>query len=501
MKSSRTSQKGLKQRTVSAMVWSAIGTSGATIITFIANMVLARLLMPEDFGCIGMLQIFISVGDAFVGGGFGQALIQKKNPTHVDYSTVFIWNLFASAVLYLVLFISAPSIARFYNMPLLCKVLRLQSINLLIHAFIVVQNNQLRKQLRFRDLSIRNILAASTGTVIAIVVALSGGGVWSLVASSLSSATMNVILLWKMSKWRPTWEFDWSSFKELFSFGGLIALSNMVERFFTHIQGVIIGKWYSAGDMGYYSQASKLEQIPNQTLSQIVSEVSFPVFSELQNDISRLRQGVKKNIQTLVFLNFPMCCLMYVVAAPLIHLLYGPKWDPSIPYFQILCIGGLVHSANSMNMNVVKALGKGKIYLFTQITKRVFRIITLVVGAFFGIKGLLWGVVVSRFFNYVLNAFINNRLINYGMFEQIKDISSTLLLAIIAGVFAFLVGLLPHMNQYIIMLLQICVYLAVYLGASYSMKIEALFTYNDILKGFIHSNSSAANKYDENDDS
>lgn len=488
----KSSQKGLKQRTISAMMWSAIGTFGATIITFISNMVLARLLLPEDFGCIGMLQIFISVGDAFVGGGFGQALIQKKNPTNTDFSTVFIWNVFASVVLYLVLFVSAPAIASFYEMPLLCKVLRFQSINLLIHAFIVVQNNQLRKQLRFKELSIRNVLAASTGTIIAIVVAYFGGGVWSLVASSISSATMNVLLLWKMSKWRPTWEFDWTSFKQLFSFGGLIALSNIIERFFSNIQGVIIGKWYSAGDMGYYSQASKLEQIPNQTLSQIVSEVSFPVFSELQNDISRLRQGVKSNIQTLVYLNFPLCCILFVVATPLIHLLYGLKWDPSIPFFQILCIGGMVHSANSMNMNVVKALGKGKLFLITQIVKRVFRLVMLVVGAFIGIEGLLWGMVVSRYFNYILNAFINKKLINYGIFAQIKDVGKTFLLSVFAGALAYLVGLLPNLNQYVIMFLQIGVYVIVYLGISYMMHVDAFYTYKGIIKSFIvRSNHSA----------
>ena len=475
----------LKARAVSAMMWSAIGTFGATFITFITNMVLARLLMPEVFGCIGMLQIFISVGDAFVAGGFGQALIQKKNTTSIDYSTVFYWNVFASIFIYLLLYVLAPVIANFYALPQLCLVLRIQSINLLIHAFIVVQNNQLRKQLRFRELSIRNILAATIGTIVAIVIALCGGGIWSLVASSIASAVMNVALLWKMSDWRPKWEFSWISFKELFSFGGLLALSNVVERFFANIQGVIIGKWYSAADMGYYSQAYKLEQIPNQTLSQIVSQVSFPLFSELQDDISRLRKGVKTNIKALVYLNFPLCCLLFIVATPLIHILYGYRWDVSIPYFQILCIGGLFYSVNSMNMNVIKALGKGRVYLFAQIAKRLFCLVMMIAGAIIGIKGLLWGLVISRMFNFLLNAFLNKRYINYGIFEQIKDVGGTLILAVAVGGLVFLLSYLP-LNQYVVFAFQIILYILVYYSISSLLQIEELNTYKTILSNLLH---------------
>lgn len=477
---------GLKERTISAMVWSALGTSGATIITFLSNMILARILIPEDFGCIGMLQIFIVVGDAFVGGGFGQALIQKKDPTHVDYSTVFIWNLIASLAVYFILFFCAPAIARFYRMPVLCKILRIQSINLLIHAFIVVQNNQLRKNLRFKELSIRSVFAALTGTVVAIVIAYNGGGVWSLVASSLVSSVMSVLLLWKMSDWRPTLEFSWGSFRTLFSFGGLIALSNILERLFSNIQGVVIGRWYSAADMGYYSQANKLEEIPNQTLSQIVNQVSYPLFSELQNDITRLRTAVKKNIKTLVYINFPLCVLMLTLASPLIHLFYGAKWDESIPYFQILCIGGLVSSTNAMNMNVVKALGKGKTFLGVQLTKRFFRLAMIVIGALWGVKGLIWGVVISQYFDFIINAIINQKYINYGLFSLIGDIGKTMIIAAISGLIIYWVGLsIPRCSQYFVMVIQAILFSLIYIGVTSFMKFEAFETYVRIIKRYL----------------
>jgi O-antigen/teichoic acid export membrane protein len=317
------------------------------------------------------------------------------------------------------------------------------------------------------------------------VIALCGGEIWSLVASSIASAIMNVALLWKMSDWRPKWEFSWISFRELFSFGGLLALSNVVERFFANIQGVIIGKWYSATDMGYYSQAYKLEQIPNQTLSQIVSQVSFPLFSELQDDITRLRKGVRKNIKALVFLNFPLCCLLIIVATPLIHILYGYKWDVSIPYFQILCVGGLFYSVNSMNMNIIKALGKGKVYLFAQIAKRIFCLIMMIGGAIIGIKGLLWGIVISRLFNFLLNAFLNKRYINYGVIEQITDVGGTLIITAIVGVIVFAIGYLP-LNQYVIFFLQLLMFVVIYLKVSSLLKIEELYTYRTILGNLLH---------------
>ena len=217
--------ESLKVKTISSMLWSTLGKFGTMGIQFITNMVLARLLMPADFGTIGMLSIFIVLAETFIIGGFGQALIQKKNPTHIDYTTVFYWNLIASVVMYGLLYFFSPIISRFYEMPQLGSVVRVYGLVLIISAFSIVQNNQLQKNLRFKDLSMRNITAASFGTAVSIVMALYGFGVWSLVASHLVNAIISVVLLWRLSSWRPTLNFSWQSFRELFSFGSLMALS------------------------------------------------------------------------------------------------------------------------------------------------------------------------------------------------------------------------------------------------------------------------------------
>ena len=263
--------ENLKEKTIAGMLWSSVGRLGTMLINFLSNLVLARLLMPDDFGCIAMLYVFIAVSAIFVNGGLGSALIKRKNPTHLDYTTVFYWNLAVSLIFYLLLFFTAPAIARFYAMPQLSAVLRVQSLTLLIQAFAIVQATQLQKQLIFRELSIRNLIAAIIGTVIGIAMAFWGYGVWSLVASSLCSAVASVLLLWRMSSWRPTWEFSWKSLGSLFSFGGLMLLSSLVETIYVNIQRLIIGKMFTASDLGYYNQAKKLEEVPTTTLSTIVN--------------------------------------------------------------------------------------------------------------------------------------------------------------------------------------------------------------------------------------
>lgn len=473
----------LKQKTITGMIWSGIGRVGTVGISFISNIVLARLLMPDDFGCIGMLYVFIAISGIFISGGFGQALIQKKNPTHLDYTTVFYWNLAMSILFYIILFFSAPAIAHFYKIPLLKDVLRVQSVVLFIQSFSIVQSNQLQKQLRFKELSTRNIVSALSGMIIAIVMAFCGCGVWSLVASALLSATVSVILLWKMSSWRPTLEFSFQSLKELFNFGGLMLLSNLVETIYTNIQSLIIGRWYSAKDLGYYSQAKKLEEVPTNSLSAIVNEVSFPIFSALQDDKTALLTGVRKNVKAITYLNFPLMVMMIVIAQPLINLLYGAKWLTSAPYFQILCVSSMIYTLNTLNTNVIKSLGKSGIYLMVQLSKRLIGIGLIVAGIqLWGLNGLLWAVASVGYISFFINAAVNGRLINYGIFKQIRDIGLCYVVAAAIGVITYFVGNLLPVHDYIVMAIQIILYIALYWSASVLFKFEGYNTYVDIIK-------------------
>lgn len=470
-----------KEKTVSGMIWTGIGKFGTMGLSFVANLVLARLLVPEDFGCIAMLQVFIAISTIFVTAGFGTALVQKKDPKHIDYTSVFYWNLAASVVFFWILYFCAPPIARFYKIPELVAVLRVQSVSLIIQAFATVQSSQLQKQLRFKELSTRNIVATAVGTAVAIVMALLGCKVWSLVASQLVTSFVGVLLLWKMSDWRPTLEFSFQSLKELFAFGGLMALSSLVETVYTNLQSLIIGRLYSSGDLGYYNQAKKLEAVPTDSLSQIVNQVSFPVFAALQDDKERLLNGVRKNIKAITYLNFPLMALMIVIAHPLITFLYGARWETSVPFFQILCISSMVYTLNTLNTNVIKSLGKSKIYFFVQLTKRLIGIGLIILGVQFGIMGLLWGVTSVGYICVIINAIVNKRLINYGIWAQIKDVGFCYLLAVAVAAATYFLGHLIPLHEYIVMVIQMAIYCLLYWLLSVLFKMEGYQTYRDII--------------------
>lgn len=476
-------ENDIKNRTIFGMVWTATERFGSMAMSFLSNLVLARLLMPEDFGVIGMLQIFIAISGAFMIGGFGDAIIQKKDATHVDYSTVFIWNIVLSVFFYVVLFLTAPAIARLYDMPSLCEVLRVYGIILILVALSVVQNAILRKELRFKELSIRNIIASFCGLLVGVLLAFWGFGVWSLVASALVNQIAIIFLIWGISSWRPSCVFDKKSFKDLFAFGSMMMLTSLVERIYLNIQGLLIGK-KSAIELGYYTQAKKLEEVPSGSLSYIVSTVSFPVFSKLQNDRDMLLSGLRRNIKAITYLNFPICILLIVIAKPLIEMFYGIKWYISVPYFQLLCIGGMIYTMNALNSNIVKALGKGNLFFIINLIQRVIGLVLMFIGVSYSVKGLLVAMVLSNFINYLIFSITNGKLLNYGMWMQINDVLSSLLLSIIIGIVVFFIGRLLSWNQYVVMLVQLITYVFLFWGFSVLLKIEGYSTYREIIMRF-----------------
>lgn len=479
--------ESLKNKTIAGMTWGAIGKVGTLTINFLSNIVLTRLLLPEDFGSIAMMAIFLAVSNVFIQGGLGAALVQKKdNPSNADYSTVFFWNLTFAAVFYAILFLMAPHIASYYNLPQLKALLRVQSTVLIIQSFAITQYTQLQRQMNFKVLAIRNMAAAASGTIVGIFFAFCGFGAWSLVASAIVAAVVNVILLWKMSSWRPTLEFNFTSLKQLFSFGGLILLSSLAETLYTNLQGLIIGKRFTAGDLGYFSQAKKLEEIPVTGLSSIVNDVTFPAFASIQDDKQQLLNGIRKSSKALAYVNFPMMILLMIIAKPLIVMLYGVKWEPSVPYFQILCLSGLIYTLNTLNTNIVKSLGKGKLFFFLQILKRLIGIAMIVFGMRYGIYGLLYAVAAVSYISFIISTIANKKLINYGFFSQVGDVFLTLLLAITTGIITYFIGKYIPFNMYVVMILQITVFGIFYIFASKLLKLESYKIYLNIILKFIN---------------
>ena len=478
-------KKNLKQKAASGMVWTALQKYSTMLIQFISGIILARLLTPYDYGCIGMLSIFMVLAEAFIDGGFGVALIQKKQPTQIDYSTIFIWNIGMACVMYAILYGTAPAIARFYKIPLLSSVLRVQGLVLFIYAFNIIQKNQLRKKLNFKVLSIVTITTSIIALGVTVYMACKGYGVWALVAQNIITASIPAIVFWFYMKWRPTWTFSLTSFKELFSFGFYMFLTHLLNSFGQKIQGLLIGKVYNPATMGYYSKAESTEKLASQSISSIMTQVTFPLYAEVQDNKGALSGMIKRMTMTLAFITFPMMFILLLCAKPIFVLLYSDRWLNSIPYFQVLCIAGLAGCLQSVNLQAISAIGKSKLMFIWTVVKRVVGIGFIIVGLYFwGMNGLLVGVVLNYWFSYFVNISLVSKHIGYKWTQQIKDLLPVAIASSLIALFCGFLGHFVHLDMYLDGVLKLIVYVALYVGWSLVAKPEAFQYFVTLIPSF-----------------
>ena len=457
------SQKNLKQKVVSGVIWAALQKYSTMLIQFVSGIILARLLTPYDYGCIGMLMIFVVLAESFIDGGFGSALIQKKQPTQIDYSTIFFWNLGMAALLYAVLYASAPYIAEFYNIPLLCDVLRVQGIILFIYAFNIVQQNQLRKKMNFKVLSIVTILTSVTALTVTVIMAYHGYGVWALVTQYMLTALIPALVFWFYVRWRPHLVFSWKSFRELFSFGFYMFLTHLLNQFGQQIQGLLIGRFYNASTMGYYSKANATERLASTSISKVMSQVTYPLYAEMQDDKTALGDMIKKITLTLSYITFPLMFILLLCAKPIFILLYSERWADSVPYFQVLCIAGLAYSLQSVNYQSVAAIGKSRTMFIWTFVKRAMGIAFVVAGLLLDdMRGLLVGMVLNTWFSYFVNIWLVSKHIGYSWQRQLLDIMPVLIASLTTAALTYAIGSLCSLPLYADGLLKLAVFVVLY---------------------------------------
>lgn len=461
--------ESLGHKAATGAVWATIDRFGYMALQFGVNLILSRLLTPEDFGIIGMLAIFIAVSQVLIDSGFGSALIQKKNPTQTDYSTIFFWNIGFSLILYFILFLSSPLVAIYFSMPILSDVLRIIGLNLIVTSIMSIQMTRLRKELAFKKIAITNIVSYVFSSLIAIVMAYHGLGVWSLVVMQLFGSITAITILWIITKWHPKLCFSKSTMRELFSFGGYIMAAGILQEFCKNLQGIIIGKKFSATQMGYFSQAYKLDQVSSYSIPQVIIQVMYPVYSSIQDDKMKLVDILSMNIRVLSFLIFPLIGLLILIAEPLIMWLYGEKWLPSIPYFQILCFGGFFVCLQNVNFYAVAAVGKSKTLFYWSFYKWGFLLSALLIGMNFGMYGILWGMVLSSINIYVVNAALVNEYLGMSIVRQLL-----LLLPIFVGTIVSLGVCIYAKSENINVLLLILMYFSIYIGFSLTFRLNAI---------------------------
>ncbi len=462
------------------MIWNAIERFGSSLFLFVANLVLARQLSANDFGCVGMLMVFISLSDAIVDGGFDSALIQKKQPTHKDYCTIFYWNILLSVILYGVLSAAAPYIASYYEMPLMDDMLRVLGFILPLNALTLIHRNMLKKQVAFKNIARINLLSLFCGTVLAIIMAYMDWGVWSLVGKSICSAMLGCLFYWTTSIWKPTLLFSWQSFKGLFSFGAYIFLVKILITITANITQLIIAKVTSIATLGYYTQARKMEELPRSTLSGALATASFPIIASIQNEREHLRIAARKSMQMLAFVTIGMMTLLIVIANPLFLILLTEKWSSAVPYFQILCVAGMWLTLFEQNVLLMNSLGHSKMNLKVAIIHSGLLILCISCGSFVSVHGILWGVVVANIISYLISAIKVGSLINYGLQTQIKDISPLIFLSAAIGLTTF--SLVNVDNNYLLIIVQFMSFSAAFVLLSHLFRISAYKQCIEIIK-------------------
>ena len=445
----------LKQKTVSGLLWSFIDQFANLGITFIAGIILARLLSPREFGLIGMITVFIAVSESFINSGFSSALIRKKDCTDTDFSTVFYFNLVAGILFFFILFFSAPAIAGFFDEPQLEAIVQVLGIILIIDSLTLIQRTILTKRIDFKLQARISVIASLGSGIVAIVMAFNGFGVWSLVVQRLLRQGLNSLFLWLWNRWRPLWVFSKQSFKELFGFGSKLLVSGLIDTLYRNIYYLVIGKYFSAQELGYYTRAEGFKNLPSQNLNSIVSRVTYPVLSTLQDDIPMLRSYYQKLIRSVMFITFILMLGMAAVAEPMIHTLIGAKWEPAIIYLQMLCFTGMMYPLHALNLNMLQVQGRSDLFLKLEVIKKVIAIPTIIVGIFFGIKMMIAGMMVNTLIAYYLNSYWSGVKIGYSFSQQVKDILPSFFLALSMGVTVFFIGLLLPFSYPVRLIIQI----------------------------------------------
>lgn len=381
----------LKSKTVSGVLWSAIERFSLQGVQFIINLLMARLLLPSDYGMIGMLAVFLQISQTFIDSGFSDALVQKKDRTETDLSTVFYFNIVISVLLYLLLFIGTPFIAQFYHMPELTLVTRIVMLNLIFSSFAAVPKIILVIKIDFKTQSKISLISAVVSGGIGITMAYKGYGVWSLVFQSLLNVLLITFLSFYYINWRPLKTFSKDSFQNLFSFGSKLLFSRLIHALYYNLYAIVIGRRYSSAELGYYTRAEQFAIFPSGNMNAIISRVTFPILSSIQDDDERLASAYRKYIKLASFLIFPLMIGLAVLAKPLIILLLTEKWIMTVVLLQILCFDWMFDHLSIINLNLLYVKGRSDWAFRLEIIKKTIATLILLLSIPFGIEGMCWG--------------------------------------------------------------------------------------------------------------
>lgn len=470
----------IKSKVLSGLFWKLMENGGNNGIQLIVGIVLGRLLLPEEFMVITLLTLFITIANVFVQSGFSTALIQKKDADETDFSTVFYLSLGVAALVYALLFFSAPLIADIYNRAEIVPVLRVLAVVPIIGAVNSIQNAVVVKQLKFRQLCYSGFAAGVISGIVGVAMAYNGFSFWSLVWQQIVYQLVLAVFLWFLVKWRPRLVFSVERIKMLFGFGGKLLVSSLLDVTYTNIYGFLIGKLDQVS-LSFYGKGDSFPLFISNNVNGAIQSVMLPALSLEQNNVQRLKNMVRRSIVTSSFIMFPVMIGLAAVAKPLILILLTEKWLPCVPYLQIMCFSYMLWPIHTANLQAINAMGRSDIFLKLEVVKIAVGVIVLFISLPFGILVMVAFKPVVSFISSFINAYPNKKLLNYSFMEQWKDIFPSFILALIMGATVYAVQLLGF-NVWATLFIQVGVGVVIYVGLAYLLKMECFFYLLDTAK-------------------
>jgi len=411
----------LTQKTITGIIWNFGEQIGRRGIGVVITLLLARFLVPADYGLIAMMAVFLAVATNLMDSGFKQALIRLQEAMQVDFNTAFYANLSLGALSYFLLFLAAPFIANFYNEPRLSILIRVAGLSIPINAFQVVQVAILSRDLNFKAQLQASIPAGIISGVVAVSLACAELGVWALIVQMNLAALITTVFLWWLQGWRPTREVSRQSLKNMYNFGYKLFLSGLLDTIFQNIYVVVIAKMFTASIAGHYFFANKLKDLVLQQFVSSIQNVTYPALASLQSDDKRLKEGYRKVIQVTTFILFPAMLFLAALAEPLFKVLLPEKWLPAVTYLQLMCFAGVFYPLHSINLNILQVKGRSDLFLYLEIIKKIMAVVILVISLKYGVIGILIGQIILFILAYIPNSYFSAKLINYPVNEQMAD--------------------------------------------------------------------------------
>ncbi len=430
----------IKEKTLSGVKWSAIGRFSNQGIGFIIGVLLARILSPADYGVIGMIGIFMAIAQTFIDSGFSSALIRKKDCSDIDYSTAFYFNIAVGAICYTILFFAAPFIAGFFKTPILTDIVRVLAINLFLSSLTIVQSAKLTAAVDFRTQAKIGVACTIFSGCIGIAMAYNGYGVWSLVYQSITSAIIRTILYWIATKWVPQRTFSMQSFKYLFGFGSKILSAGILHTIYSNLTTMVIGKFYTPNDLGFYSRGENLARFPSSNITSILQSVTYPILSKIQDDDNKLIGAYRKYIRITSMAIFFGMCLLAALAEPLIITVFTDKWINSVIYLQIFCFALMFDHLCQLNLNILYVKGRSDLVLRLEVIKKTISISMLIAAIPFGVLAICIACAIYTQIAIIINTYYTGKLFGLGYLAQVKDFIKYLIFSLIAALPAFILS-------------------------------------------------------------